>query len=252
MSKFNEYVVKTTNTNGKISEVANSTNFKECCVLYKGIKEKHIDDSAIVEIKMIGRNCKEEYVFYSKAINVKKKNAVLNQDCRELVKQTMENITILKQQKEYFEKLLPKYDKQLDTLGHKIELLHNKEFVSNVDKQEYYMSLFNEIVEIREKRRLAKSQILDLKNIGRALDKLDFAEIKEFVNPREEYTLSPEAYQKNAQKEVRYNSNTQRQIVLEKFENKFDKYVDDEENQTIFFYNCSALAKRKWEKNKAK
>ena len=247
MSKYSKYIIISVDINDNKNQIASCCNYKESCKLYREAKERYKNDDKIQSIQMIGKNeSKEGYVFYTKSfnhINDTESQLNLGADCREIAKQIMNNIELLKQQQQYHTKMLNKYTKQIDTIEHKFELIHNKQFSSVTDEERYKLELANELIKLRLNRRNCKQQIKDLDNMLSQIRQSNLKSLYSYAKDRSKFRLTPEEYSNKIEEEVRYVNEAQKKMILNKYKNKFDRCIDDEKNQILFFYNKVGYAK---------
>ena len=247
--KYEEYVVKVTYKNGDSEQMQfngiNTSSYKDMLEVYREVKENKSKDVNVSTIDFIGISKDGELkVFFTKAINVKlNTKEELNKDCRVVVSEILDKVELLKQQKDYHKMMINKYEKQIDTMIHSIESHHNNIFKSDDVKNNFKIRTFDKIEELSELRRYSKDQIADLDNIMKGIRDAGIHGLKPFTNQRKKYKMNSIEFIKSVEKEVIYQDENEKSAYLYKYQDKYDKYIDDEAHNKLYFYNNVGLGK---------
>lgn len=244
--KYESYFVEIHYKNGNVEniELDNNMKYRDIQKSYGIINKKYENNPNVSITAFIGRTTNGELKQLSKKlIKIDTKDSLLNKDCRELVKGVFDNVELLSKQLVYHEKMIHKYDKQMDTVRHMIEMSKNDKFKSDEEFNNFKIAMFDELAKLSALRREHKVQHDDIKSIKCQLKGVNLNNLKGFVANRKEFKGSAMDYKSKNELEVYYSNENTKNEHLEKYRNKYDKYIIDECNNSIYFYNNVGIGK---------
>jgi hypothetical protein len=233
--KYSSYNVKITYTNGDTEDITlkgiNTSDYKEMIKVYNDVKEDHKNDSCIIDF--VGVNDSGELgILFTKEINTKITDEdKLKMKVEDIVPQISILLETLKLKREYHNKSQSVDDKKQDIKLHDLDITNEDEDI---------LAIAKEIQDIRKQRREDKDEILFLSfinNIDSMLNK--FKEVNNrIVAVKGGEKFSSDTVEKyNIIKEVTYRSDKERISLMSQLKPKYDKFVIDELNKKITFYN---------------
>lgn len=253
--KYDKFKIKIVYHDGDVEEVkyrsnVNTSDYNEMLKVYKDTKAKFLNDEDVAVIDFIGVSAKGEIgLIFTKEVSKyigKDISNNLDMDCREVTGNAILWLSVLKEQKHYYQEICEETQKRKDTLLHKVLLLDN---CDPEDKASLEHSLILELKENETRRRIAKNNLNDLiaihkkininSAIGRLKDYSDKRDLKGF--DKEE----PEHFGNRVEKKVAYKDERERARLIRKYRFKYDKMKNDVVTKTLYFYNHVGLQKYK-------
>ena len=235
--KYERYEVKVQYRDGSVEYIryngVNTSNYKDMIKVYKDTKETHENDGKVESISFVGISSTGELnVFWQKNIDIPCDD--INKDCREVVREILDRVELLKSQKSYHSKMVHKYERQRDIIYHMIENSNNNQFDDLQNEIDYKVDMFNKLNQVAQMRRNSKDHVADLGNIINELSKID---ITGWGNNRKNYTKTSDEYSKRMNVEKYYSNDSEKEKLIKEYRSKYSNYIDDEFNKSIYFYN---------------
>jgi hypothetical protein len=206
----------------------NTSSYKEMLQLYKQTKEQYINESVTIDFMGVSDDGQIN-IFFSKKI-VGQEEIKENTKPIDLIKNIQENLDLLIKKETKTKGELGVWNKKQDITLHRIENFNKANFKNQIEINNEKLNLFNNLEEIRLKRRAIKNDIklFDLVeskiDIGKTLESLNniINQYNSYIN-KVEYLTDEKLEEKHIMKEVKYKNDKERLNLMKQLQGKYDR-----------------------------
>lgn len=242
--KYYGYKLRVINDDGekyiKLNGNIKMTSYATMVKYYHMTKDKYQDEDCTVEMIGVYEDGSTGSVIFSKKFKKEvEEDKELLMSVDHIVDEIQYLLDTLMRKKDYHNNMMCALNKKQDLLLHKIESINSFKG-SETEKVNEKLKIVDELEEVRKERRFNKNEKLKLKIVNDRIDvdvlKTHFSKIKIPSQPENYEYISGELEDKIV-REIKYNSDKQKENVIKSIQGKYEKIVDDVPRKTLICYN---------------